>query len=49
MIDGNVVFKRVMPNSSIYVYAYGVKDGKKIGVKNITWESSKLSPLSRTF
>ena len=43
MIDGNVVFKRVMPNSSIYVYAYGVKDGKKIGVKNITWESSDPS------
>lgn len=40
MIDGNVVFKRVMPNESIYVYAYGVKDGQKIKVKDITWESS---------
>ena len=43
MIDGNVVFKRVMPNSSIYVYAYGVKDGQKIKVKDITWESSDPS------
>ena len=43
MIDGNVVFKKVMPNSSIYVYAYGVKDGQKISVKNIKWESSDPS------
>lgn len=43
MIDGNVVFKKVMPNSSIYVYAYGVKDGQKIKVKDITWESSDPS------
>lgn len=43
MIDGNVVFKRVMPNESIYVYAYGVKDGKKISVENIKWESSDPS------
>ena len=43
MVDGNVVFDKVSPNSPIYVYAFGVKDGKKISVKNIKWESSDSS------
>lgn len=43
MIDGNVVFKKVLPSTSIYVYAFGVKDGQKIAVKDITWESSDTS------
>ena len=43
MVDGNVVFDKVSPSSSIYVYAFGVKDGKKISVKNIKWESSDSS------
>lgn len=43
MVEGNVVFDKVSPNSPIYVYAFGVKDGKKISVKNIKWESSDPS------
>ena len=43
MVEGNVVFDKVSPNSPIYVYAFGVKGGKKISVKNIKWESSDPS------
>ena len=43
MVDGNVVFDKVSPSSSIYVYAFGVKDGKKIEVRDIKWESSDPS------
>lgn len=43
MVDGNVVFDKVSPRESIYVYAFGVKDGKKIEVRDIKWESSDPS------
>lgn len=46
IIDGNVVFNGVSEDNSLFVPVYGEKDGGRIAVRDMTWESSDESVVS---
>ena len=46
IIDGNVVFNGISENVSLFVPVYGEKNGSKIAVRDMTWESSDESVVS---
>ena len=46
IIDGNVVFNGVSEDTSLFVPVYGEKNGNKIAVRDMTWESSDESVVS---
>ena len=46
IIDGNVVFNGISEDASLFVPVYGEKNGSKIAVRDMTWESSDESVVS---
>ena len=46
IIDGNVVFHGISEDASLFVPVYGEKNGSKIAVRDMTWESSDESVVS---
>lgn len=49
IIDGNVVFNGISENVSLFVPVYGEKNGSKIAVRDMTWESSDESVVSTLY
>ena len=46
IVDGNVVFHGISEDVSLFVPVYGEKNGSKIAVRDMTWESSDESVVS---